>query len=37
MKSIRTKHILKSKVKKFLFNKYLEEEENPFTVPYVCF
>ena len=32
-KSSRTKPIFKSKVKQFLFNKCLEQEENPFIVP----
>ena len=33
IKYVRTKPMFKSKVKQFLFNKCLEQEENPFIVP----
>ena len=33
IKSVRTKPMFKSKVKQFLFNKFREQEENPFVVP----
>ena len=33
IKSVRTTPMFKSKVKQFLFNKCLEQEENPFIVP----